>query len=149
MRMYLLLVRFTALALLTAAIDNAVFALTLGLTGSIGRSQALARLLAMILNYLGARRFVFHSRQRHAIVIPKYVFLVVSNGFLSYALIRVLQYSLSLRTMSAKLLAEGFLFIASFAIQKFRETLSLIWMNPGKTSHYRSSAISCFSFPAN
>ena len=118
MRIYVLLLRFSILSLLTAVIDNVTFALALGGTGSIGQSQALARLVAMIFNYVGARRLVFHSRQRQVVVLPKYVLLVVCNGFLSYALIRLLHDRLGLRTIAAKLIAEGFLFIANFAIQR-------------------------------
>ena len=118
MRIYFLLLRFSMLSLLTAAIDNVAFVLTLGATGSIAKSQASARLLAMIFNYAGARRLVFHSRQPQAVVLPKYVLLVVCNGFLSYALIRLLHDRLGAGTIAAKLLAEGLLFIANFAIQR-------------------------------
>jgi putative flippase GtrA len=118
MRTYLLLARFTALSLLTAALDNVIFAFTLQATSGIAQSQVIARLVAMIFNYWGARRFVFHSRQRQAVVIPKYVLLVISNGLLSYALIRILHNSLGIQTILAKVLAEGFLFIGNFAIQR-------------------------------
>ncbi|HEV3201938.1 MAG TPA: glycosyltransferase [Bryobacteraceae bacterium] len=118
MRIYFLLLRFSVLSFLTAVIDNVAFALTFSATGSIGQSQAAARLIAMIFNYWGARRLVFHSRQSQAVVLPKYVLLVVCNGFLSYALIRLLHDRLGVRTIAAKLLAEGLLFIANFAIQR-------------------------------
>ncbi|HTS28218.1 MAG TPA: glycosyltransferase [Bryobacteraceae bacterium] len=117
MRIYFLLFRFSILSLLTAVIDNVTFALTLGATGSIGGSQAIARLIAMTFNYVGARSLVFHSRQRQTVVLPKYILLVVCNGFLSYALIRLL-HGAGMRTIVAKLLAEGLLFIANFAIQR-------------------------------
>ena len=118
MRIYFLLLRFSILSLATAVIDNVTFVLALGATGSIAQSQAAARLLAMIFNYVGARRLVFHSQQRQTVVLPKYVLLVVSNGLLSYALIRLLHDGLGMRTVPAKLLAEGLLFIANFAIQR-------------------------------
>jgi glycosyltransferase involved in cell wall biosynthesis len=118
MRIYFLLLRFSILSFATAVIDNVAFALALGVTGSIGQSQAMARLIAMVFNYVGARRLVFHSRQRQTVVLPKYVLLVVCNGFLSYALIRLLHDRLGVRTIAAKLLAEGLLFIANFAIQR-------------------------------
>ncbi len=118
MRIYVLLLRFSLLSLLTAVIDNVAFVLLLGMTGSIARSQAVARLLGMTFQYLGARSVVFHSRQRQAVVLPKYVLLVICNGFLSYGLIRLLHDGLGVRTIAAKLLAEGLLFIANFAIQR-------------------------------
>jgi glycosyltransferase involved in cell wall biosynthesis len=118
MRIYFLLFRFSVLSLLTAGLDNLIFALTFHSTGSIGQSQIAARLVAMLFNYAGARTMVFHSRQRHAIVLPKYVSLVVANGFLSYALIQLIHGRLGTGTIAAKLIAEGLLFIANFAIQR-------------------------------
>ncbi len=118
MRVYFLLLRFSVLSLATAALDNVVFAAAYSATGSIGQSQIAGRLVAMIFNYLGARQAVFHSRQRHAVVLPKYVLLVVSNGLLSYVLIQFLHQRMGVATLPSKLVAEGVLFIASFAIQR-------------------------------
>ncbi len=118
MRIYFLLFRFSVLSVLTMVIDNVVFAVTLPHTGSIGQSQIAGRFVAMVFNYLGARRVVFHSRQRHAVVLPKYVFLVIVNGVLSYALIQLLIRLLGLPALPAKLTAEGLLFIANFSIQR-------------------------------
>lgn len=117
-RIYFVLLRFSALSLLTAVIDNAVFMFGLAVTGSIGGSQAAARLVAMIFNYFGARSVVFHSRQKQSVVLPKYVLLVIANGLLSYTLIQVLHSRLGIAVVSAKLFVEGLLFIANFAIQR-------------------------------
>jgi putative flippase GtrA len=118
MRIYFLLFRFSVLSVLTAVLDNVVFALAIGAGGSIWKAQVAGRLVAMVFNYFGVRQLVFHSRQSHAIVLPKYVALVVLNGFLSYALIQFIHLKLGLETIPSKLLAEGFLFIANFAIQR-------------------------------
>lgn len=118
MRIYLLLFRFSILSLLTTVLDNVVFGAILGMGGSIAESQVAARLVSMVFNYLGARSVVFHSRQQHRIVLPKYVALVFCNGVVSYILIQYLQLHWGLRVMAAKMIAEGVLFIASFAIQR-------------------------------
>lgn len=118
MRIYFLLLRFSVLSVLTAILDNLIFAVSLNYTASIARSQILARLVAMVFNYSGARGAVFHSRQRHAVVLPKYIALVAANGFLSYALLEFLHLRLGWRAIPAKLIAEGILFIANFAIQR-------------------------------
>ena len=118
MRIYFLLLRFSVLSLLTAVLDNLIFAVSLSYTGSIAQSQVLARVVAMVFNYLGARGAVFHSRQRHAVVLPKYVALVAVNGLLSYIFLQFLHLRLGLQPIPAKLLAEGILFIANFAIQR-------------------------------
>jgi putative flippase GtrA len=118
MRIYFLLLRFTVLSLVTAVLDNCIFILTYSATGSIGKSQIVGRLVAMTLNYLGARSVVFHSQQRHAVVFPKYASLVVCSGLLSYAFIQFLHFRIGLGTVPSKLMAESLLFIANFAIQR-------------------------------
>ena len=118
MRIYFLLLRFSVLSLATAALDNAVFAVAFAQTGDIARSQVTSRLVAMIFNYLGARRTVFHSQQPHTRVLPKYVALVALNGLVSYALIQFLHRTFGIHAVPAKLCAEGLLFIANFAIQR-------------------------------
>ena len=118
MRIYFLLLRFSALSILTALLDNLVFVLTYSATASIGESQIVGRLAAMVFNYLGARSVVFQSQQKHALVLPKYVSLVVANGLVSYTAIQFLHFRIGLATVPAKLIAEGLLFIANFAIQR-------------------------------
>jgi len=118
MRIYFLLLRFSALSLATAILDNVIFAVTYSVTGSIGESQITGRFVAMMFNYLGARHAVFHSQQRHAIVFPKYASLVIANGILSYVIIQFLHFRIGFSTISSKLVAEGLLFIANFAIQR-------------------------------
>jgi len=118
MRIYLLLFRFGTVSFLTAALDNAVFALAHVSGGTIAQSQIAGRLVAMVFNYLGARSVVFHSRQVHSVVLPKYLLLVLCNGVLSYVLIQFLHFRIGMRVMAAKVLAEGVLFIANFAIQR-------------------------------
>jgi len=118
MRIYFLLFRFGALSLLTALLDNLVFIVAFHFNGALAQSQIAARLCAMAFNYLGARGVVFHSQQRHAVVLPKYVLLVMGNGLLSYALIRWLHDSLGWQVVPAKLVAEGLLFVANFVLQR-------------------------------
>ena len=118
MRIYFLLLRFSVLSLCTAALDNAVFAIVFSQTGDIARSQVAARLVAMVFNYLGARRTVFHSQQPHTKVLPKYVALVALNGLVSYAMIEFLHLRFGVHAVPAKLCAEALLFIANFAIQR-------------------------------
>lgn len=118
MRIYFLLFRFGILAILTALLDNSVFILTYSFTGRIGASQIVARAAATALNYAGARQPVFHSRQGHAEVLPKYLALVVCSGALSYAAIRFLHFRLGMGVVPAKLLSESVLFLANFIVQR-------------------------------
>ena len=136
MRIYFLLFRFGALSLLTAVLDNVVFVLTFGSTGSIAQSQIAARLCAMMFNYLGARRMVFHSQQRHAVVLPKYILLVLANGLISYAFIRWLHDVLGWHVVPAKLVAEGLLFAANFVLQ--RDIVFTRQRNTGKATDWNA-----------
>lgn len=118
MRIYFLLLRFSALSLCTAVLDNAVFAIIFARTGYIARSQIAGRFVGMTFNYLGARRTVFHSQQPHSQVLPKYVALVALNGVVSYAMIQFLRATFGVHAIPAKLFSESLLFIANFAIQR-------------------------------
>jgi putative flippase GtrA len=118
MRIYFLLLRFTLLSLATAVIDNIVFVSAFSFTANIAASQISGRIVATVFNYIGARRAVFRSQQRHAVVLPKYFALVAANGVVSYTLIQLLHLRAGMAVLPAKLLAEGLLFAASFVIQR-------------------------------
>lgn len=118
MKIYFVLLRFGFVSLLTAALDNLVFFLVFGISARIGLAQILARTLALVFNYTAARNAVFLSREKHAIIFPKYLLLVFLNGLVSYGLINFLVARLGFGVMSAKLLAESVLFLANFAIQR-------------------------------
>jgi glycosyltransferase involved in cell wall biosynthesis len=118
MRIYFVLLRFGGISLLAAAIDNLVFTGVFAFNGSIVRSQIISRFAGAIVSYLGARSIVFHSRQSHRVVLPKFLLLVVGSGLLSYTLLRWINTTLGFPVILAKLCAEGLLFIANFAIQR-------------------------------
>jgi glycosyltransferase involved in cell wall biosynthesis len=118
MRIYFLLFRFSLVSLMTAVVDNVVFALVFRRTGNVAQSQIAGRIFALIFNYSAARTAVFHSRQRHAVVLPKYLALVAANAVLSYILIEALSYNFGISVIPAKLAVETLLFIANFAIQR-------------------------------
>jgi putative flippase GtrA len=118
MRIYFVLFRFSMMSLMTAIVDNVVFMLMMSLTDSVARSQVAGRLVGLLFNYVAVRRAVFHSQQNHLAVLPKYLLLVACNGVISYAAIQFLHSRFGFRIVTAKLLAEGVLFIANFAIQR-------------------------------
>ena len=64
------------------------------------------------------RQYVFVSKQRHSVVFPKYVLLVVLFGLLSYVLIRSANTYLGWSVPVSKILVETALFIANFSIQR-------------------------------
>lgn len=117
-RIYMVLLRFSILSVLTAAVDNLVFFAAYALTASVPLAQTFGRICAMVVNYRAARSAVFLSDERHTSTLPKYLLLVLLNGIVSYAMIRFLTSSLGFRVLEAKLTAEGILFLANFVIQR-------------------------------
>jgi glycosyltransferase involved in cell wall biosynthesis len=118
MRIYFVLLRFGALSLMTALIDNAIFFVAFQAQASVVLAQVLARSGALVFNYAGARSVVFLSGESHRRIFPKYMLLVLVSGVVSYGLIQLLRESLGLGVISAKLVAETTLFIANFTIQR-------------------------------
>ena len=118
MKIYFVLFRFSLLSLATALLDNLVFAAAFLLGGPVAVSQAAARLVAMGFNYFTARRAVFLSREPHQQTLPRYALLVLANGFVSYVLLTFLHTRFHLDVVTSKVLAEGLLFCASFALQR-------------------------------
>lgn len=118
MRVYFVLFRFTLTSIITALIDNIIFTVVFLLTASIGSAQIVARLIAIIFNYAAARGVVFLSHEKHRIVLPKYLTLVLISGLASYGLIQLLLSMFSIPVITAKIFAEVFLFFVNFAIQR-------------------------------
>ncbi|HXM43779.1 MAG TPA: glycosyltransferase [Bryobacteraceae bacterium] len=118
MKIYFVLLRFSSVSLMTAALDTLVFYLAYRRLGNIAASQALGRLLAVAFNYSMVRRTVFFSKLKHASVLPKYLLLVCLSGAASYAGIQLLNARFQIQLLPAKLLVESLLFFANFAIQR-------------------------------
>ncbi len=118
LKIYFVLLRFTMVSLLTAAIDNTVFLTVYPMLGSILGSQACGRLAGVAVNYLLARRAVFLTGEPHRRTLPRFLLLVAGSGLLSYGLIRFLHGVVGLPVLPSKLFAEGALFMANFLIQR-------------------------------
>jgi putative flippase GtrA len=117
-RIYSVLLRFGFISILTAALDNGVFYLLFGATGNIAVSQIGARLAAVLLNYSAVRKAVFLSDEKHRLLLPRYLLVVLVNGLLSYAGIRLLTSATPAGVVPAKMLAEALLFIVNFLAQR-------------------------------
>lgn len=118
MKIYFVLMRFGALSLLTAVLDNIVFFLVFLASGRVAPAQVAGRAAAVLFNYGAARRAVFLSRERHTVVLPRYLLLVVCSGLISYGLIGFLHDRLSVPVIWAKIASESILFLANFLIQR-------------------------------
>ena len=118
LKIYFVLFRFGALSLLTALLDNALFAVAYLASGGLAHSQFLARLGALIFNYTAARRAVFLSQEQHKRVLPKYLLNVAFSGVCSYFLIRLLMDKFGIGVFWAKAAAETVLFLVNFLVQR-------------------------------
>lgn len=118
MRIYFVFVRFAAVSLMTAVIDNLVFIAALRFSSELALCQIAARLVAGSFNYYLNKRGVFHSQARNAIAFPRYWLVVLMGGLLSYALIQSILRFTSLSVIPAKLVAETIMFFFSFVVQR-------------------------------
>ena len=118
MRIYFVLLRFSMISLLTASIDNVMFVFALWLSSRLLMAQICGRAVAVAFNYGIVRKAVFHSDQKHAIVLPRYLMLVLASGALSYGGILLLSSRFHMPVVAAKILSETILFFMNFAVQR-------------------------------
>ena len=118
MRIYFVLLRFSMISLLTASIDNVMFVFAFWLSSRLLMAQICGRAVAVAFNYGVVRKAVFHSDQKHAIVLPRYLMLVLASGALSYGGILLLSSRFHLPVIAAKILSETILFFVNFAVQR-------------------------------
>ena len=117
-RIYFVFVRFLGLSLATAALDYAVFVAAYLATRHLLASIAIARTVAGTFNFACNRWFVFRARGRVWPQALKYVVLVFSLMWISYAIVTSLILFTGVGVYIAKLLGDGALFVASFAVQQ-------------------------------
>jgi putative flippase GtrA len=117
LRIYFVFLRFLSLSILTAAIDYITFAIAFTARHDILTAIVTARLIAGSFNFVANRRVVFRSRGNAAAEGFKYAALVVALMTISYGLITTLVNVAGLNVYVSKVLVEGTLFAASFALQ--------------------------------
>ena len=71
-----------------------------------------------MVNYDFRRTVVFLSRERHSLILPRYLALAAVSGLISYSLINLQVSHLHMPLKGAKLLAESLLFLGSLATQR-------------------------------
>jgi glycosyltransferase involved in cell wall biosynthesis len=138
MKIYFVLLRFSSVSLMAALIDNLVFYLVWKRTGRILGAQVAARLVSVVFNYTMVRARVFVSKERHLVLLPKYLLLVVASGTASYLGIRIITARLAITAMPAKLFVETLLFFVNFAVQR-----TFIFRNREDSGRRPLPALSC------
>jgi glycosyltransferase involved in cell wall biosynthesis len=117
LRIYFVFLRFISLSIITAGIDYATFAIVFTARDNILLSIVIARLIAGTFNFTANRILVFRSRGPLLSEAVKYATLVITLMTISYSLVTVMVDVLHFGVYTSKLLAEGGLFAASFALQ--------------------------------
>ena len=117
LKIYFVFFRFSLLSLSTAAIDYSVFAVAFSVTRNILYSIVLARIIAGIFQFTLGKYWVFKSSNRLAYEFVKYVLLVITLMILSYSLITPMVRYLNFSPYLSKIIAEGLIFLLSFAAQ--------------------------------
>ncbi|MFV0422505.1 glycosyltransferase [Oleidesulfovibrio sp.] len=117
MRIYLVMLRFVFSSMLSAVVDNLLFAIVFLFWPNIAGSQIVGRLGSLCLNYILNRNTVFRSNDNVLSSIPKYLALVLFSGVISYLLIRAM-HAAGIDVIIAKLIAETFLFFFNFVVQR-------------------------------
>ena len=118
LRVYLVLVRFSALSMVTAALDNALFIALLEVTPYIGLCQAMSRLSAGSFQFWAAKRGVFRSQAPVAPAMARFWLLSAATGASSYLLMRGLLHFTAIHVVPAKLVAETLMFFVSYVVQR-------------------------------
>jgi len=117
LKIYFVFLRFSLLSLSTAAIDYSIFAVAFSATKNILYSIVLARIVAGVFQFTFGKYWVFKSSNRLVFEFAKYVVLVITLMMLSYSLITPMVNYLNFSPYLSKLIAEGLIFLLSFAAQ--------------------------------
>jgi putative flippase GtrA len=116
---YFALLRFVGASLCTAAIDNLVFITVFTAMGSILVAQVAGRGVALIVNFLLLRNFVFRAREeRLAPPMLRYLLSVAGFGVIAYGMIYFLANQFGTSVVLAKISVETLLFVVNFVVQR-------------------------------
>jgi len=119
LKIYAVFLKFMAMSLLSALIDNGVFIVAFAFSTNILVSQGCGRILSLLFNYVANKTAVFNSQEKIVISMPRFLFLATVLMMASYGMIRFAEYFLGLNVIVAKIGAETLLFLLSYGAQKF------------------------------
>jgi putative flippase GtrA len=116
-KIYFVFLRFSILSLATAVIDYIIFALAFLYFHNLLLGIVLARLVAGTFQFTVGKLWVFKSSNKLISEAIKYTVLVIGLMLLSYGLITPMVIYLKLSPYISKVIAEGSIFLLSFAAQ--------------------------------
>jgi hypothetical protein len=117
MRIYFVLLRFYASALISAGLDLAGFSLTFWLTHNVLIAVVAGR-TSSLLNFALNRKLVFHNSASIKGSLWRYYMLAAVLAVISYSAIRGLSYWLGWNMVAIKILVESLLSLVSFSVQR-------------------------------
>ena len=118
MRIYFVLFRYAIVSLLTALVDNAVFAAVFLVRPDLLAAMVGGRLVACLFNFFMNRTTVFYSRNPLSSSMIRYLGLVVFSGTIGYFLIDWAVRAGLAGAIPAKIAVESLLFVFNFAVQR-------------------------------
>lgn len=118
MRIYFLLLRFSAASLFTALCDNLVFYAVFVATGVPLTAQVVGRLGALLVNYRLNKSVVFLFRRKDSGLLARYLTVVLGSGMISYLGFMAVHQLFGLPVQAAKLALESLMFLANFALMR-------------------------------
>lgn len=117
-KIYFVLFRYIIASLATAVVDYSVFFASYAFLPQIFLCTYFARLIALFVNFVILKQFVFHSKEKIFTIGMKYLLIVIISGFISSLTIEYFHNVLNLNIVISKFLAEFLLYFAIFIVQK-------------------------------
>jgi glycosyltransferase involved in cell wall biosynthesis len=117
-KIYFVLFRYVLASLITAVVDYIVFFISYSFLPKIFLCTYLARFIALFVNFIVLKRFVFHSKEKNAMIGAKYLLIVAISGFISSLTIQYFHHTLNLNIVFSKISAELLLYFGIFIAQK-------------------------------
>lgn len=118
LKIYFVFIRFSIVSILTAVIDFFCFLILYPIFESILVSILLGRIVSGAFNYFTEKKYVFKSNNNFLPEFTKYIFTVIFLMILSIEFIEFLNGEIGINVFASKVVADGLLFLVSFAIQR-------------------------------
>jgi len=117
-KIYFVLFRYILASLITAVVDYIIFFISYAFFPKIFLCTYFARLVALFVNFVILKKFVFHSKEKIITIGMKYLLIVVISGFISSLAIEYFHNVLNLNIVLSKISAELLLYFGIFIAQK-------------------------------
>lgn len=117
-KIYFVLFRYIIASLITASVDYIVFFISYSFFPHIFLCTYFARLIALFVNFMVLKKYVFHLKEKNIIISLKYLILVIISGFISSLTIEYFNHTLNLNIVLSKISAELLLYFGIFIAQK-------------------------------